>query len=130
MKIKISDQILRQFGLIVGIGFPIFIGWILPVITGHYFRGWTLYVGFVLIIFAIVKPNLLLQPYRLWIGLGNILGWINSRIILGIIFIIVLQPISIFMKLFGYDPLRKNKNNNISYREKKKNYKIDLNRIF
>ena len=130
MKIKISNRILRQFGFIVGIGFPLFIGWILPVITGHYFREWTLYIGLVLIILAIIKPSLLLKPYRFWIGLGNILGWINSRIILGIIFIFVLQPISIFMKVFGYDPLRIHKNKDKSYREEKNTYKIDLNKIF
>ena len=38
--------------------------------------------------------------------LGKALGWINSRIILGLVFIIVLQPIAFIMKSFGYDPLK------------------------
>ena len=64
--------------------------------------------------------------------LGLSLGWINSHIILGIVHIFVLIPIAFFMKIFGYDPLRSkqlefNKN---SYREVKRNTKIDLNRIF
>ena len=38
--------------------------------------------------------------------LGDYLGWINSRIILGIVFIVILNPIAFIMKLFKYDPLR------------------------
>ena len=37
--------------------------------------------------------------------IGLALGWINI-VILGIIFLFVLEPISLFMKLMGYDPLR------------------------
>ena len=65
--------------------------------------------------------------------LGFVLGWVNSRIILGIIFIFVLLPIALIMKLSGYDPLNKNKNKNFyekSFRENRKQNKIDLRRIF
>ena len=64
--------------------------------------------------------------------LGNILGLINSRLILGIIFFIVLVPISIVMRIFGYDPLKKKKitTNKNSFKEYKLGYKIDLTRIF
>ena len=63
-------------------------------------------------------------------GLGYILGFINSRLILGIVFIFMVQPISLIMKIFGYDPLRLKTNNQKSYRENKKNYKINLDNIF
>ena len=53
------------------------------------------------------------------------LGWLNSHIILGIVFIFILIPISFFMKIFNYDPLRKNIFKNKTYRESKKGYKID-----
>ena len=62
--------------------------------------------------------------------IGEILGWINSRIILGLVFVFVLQPIAILMRIFGYDPLRINKNGLTTYKEKRKNNKIDINRIF
>ena len=64
-------------------------------------------------------------------AIGLALGWINSRIILGLIFLLVLQPISLIMKIVGYDPLRKKrKGNELSYRESKKGYEVNLNRIF
>ena len=62
--------------------------------------------------------------------LGQILGWINIRLILGLVYIIVLQRIALFMRIFGYDPLRKNQNSNNSYGEDKKGSKVDLTRNF
>jgi hypothetical protein len=34
------------------------------------------------------------------------LGWINSRIILGVVFFVVVTPIGLIMRLFGKDLLR------------------------
>ncbi len=130
MKSYISQKKLREFGFLIGIGFPVFIGWLLPVFGGHLFRTWTLWIGLPILILGILKPNLLFFPYKGWMALGHILGWINSRIILGLIFLIVLQPIALGMRTFGYDPLKKNKPNQKTYREKKENHKIDLKRIF
>ena len=130
MKRSISLIQLRQFGLILGISFLIIIGWILPLIAGHQFRSWTLFITIPSIVIGILKPNLLLYPYKFWMVLGDKLGWINSHIILGLVFILVLLPISLIMKIFGYDPLRKKQSDKNSYREDKKNYKIDLTRIF
>ena len=62
--------------------------------------------------------------------IGFLLGWVNSRIILGIIFIFVLQPIAIFMKFFKYDPLQKQFLNKKSYKENTKENSIDLTKIF
>ena len=59
-----------------------------------------------------------------------ILGFINSRFILGLVIIFVLIPISFFMRMIGHDPLRIKKKNQLSYRELRKVEKIDLNRIF
>ena len=63
-------------------------------------------------------------------AIGHFLGKINSRIILGLVFILVVQPIAIIMKIFKYDPLRKKFEKKKSYREIKKYHKIDLTRIF
>ena len=129
-KSSISKKQLREFGFLIGIGFPIFIGWLIPAISGHLFKTWSLWVGIPSLLLGIIKPSLLFYPYKGWMILGLILGWINSRIILGLIFLLVLQPIALVMKIFGYDPLKKNKSNDISYKESKENHKVDLTRIF
>ena len=127
---NISKKKLGQFGIIIGIGIPLIIGYIFPLISGHVFRIWTLFIGIPLFIIGIIKPSFLLLPYKIWMEIGFILGWFNSRLILGIVYIIVLLPISLIMKCLGHDPLRNKKNNLNSYREIKKGYKIDINRIF
>lgn len=47
-------------------------------------------------------PKLL---YRYWIAFGHVLGWINTRIILGFTYYIIFLPIGIVMKLGGKDPM-------------------------
>ena len=126
----LSKRQLKEFGLLVGLGFPIVIGWIIPLFGGHSFRTWTLWVGCPLLVLGLLAPNTLFYPYKVWMKIGLALGWINSRIILGIIFLFVLEPISLFMKLIGYDPLRLKKGNRETYRENKKDHKIDLKKIF
>ena len=130
MKNKTSKKILREFGFLIGFAFPFLIGWLLPLLGGHSFRTWTLFIGIPSIIFAITKPSILLYPYRAWMKLGHILGWLNSRIILGLVFLIVLQPIALIMRIFGHDPLKTKKLAQNSYREIKTNYKVDLKKIF
>ena len=106
------------------------IGFIIPFLFGHSFRLWTLNVSFTSLFLAFVKPSILLYPYKIWMMLGHILGKINSYVILGIVFVIVLQPIAFIMKLFGYDPLREKLRRDISYRENTDSKKIDFTRIF
>tara|TARA_Y100000589_G_C26874303_1_gene515248 strand:- start:180 stop:575 length:396 start_codon:yes stop_codon:yes gene_type:complete len=129
-KSNISKKQLLEFGFLIGFGFPIIIGWIIPSISGHSFRYWSLWISFPLITLAIVKPTLLYYPYKAWMLLGLALGWINSRIILTAVYLLVLQPIALIMKIFGYDPLRKKKTNNSTYRERKDNHIVDFKRIF
>ena len=126
----ITQKQLREFGFLIGIGFPIIIGWIIPLISGNLFRIWSLWIGIPSLILGIIKPRLLIYPYKAWMIIGIALGWINSRIILGLIFLLVLQPIALIMKIFRYDPLKIRKSNEITYKENKKNHKVDLTRIF
>ena len=130
MKGSIAKKQLREFGFFIGFGFPIIIGWIIPAINGHVFSEWTLWIAAPSLMIGILKPRLLFYPYKGWMLLGLALGWINSRIILGLVFFLVLQPIALIMKFVGYDPLKIKKNNERSYRENKKDHKVDLTRIF
>ena len=126
----ISKKQLREFGLLIGFGFPLLIGWLIPALTGHGLREWTLWVGFIGLIIGLTSPRLLYYPYKFWMKLGLILGWFNSRIILCLVYMIVLLPISFVMRLIGYDPLRTKLKEVKTYRENCKNHKTDLTRIF
>ena len=130
MKETISKKQLREFGLLIGFGFPILIGWLLPLLLRHQFRIWTLWIGFLGLVIGLTAPRLLHYPYKGWMALGHVLGWINSHIILGLVFIFVLQPIAYIMRLTGYDPLKTKRKVEKTYREVRKDKDIDLKRIF
>ena len=117
METKLAKKDLKEFAFVLGFGLPLIVGWLIPIIFGHQFRIWTLWVGTIFLLIGIIKPTLLHYLYILWMKIGELLGLINSYLILGIVFIIVLLPISLFMKTTGYDPLRKKKKKLSSYRE-------------
>ena len=130
MEKSITKKQLVEFGFLIGFGFPIIIGFILPLIGGHEFRAWTLWIGLPSLILAISRPQLLLYPYKGWMAIGHILGWLNSRLIFGIVFLFFVQPIAYAMRLFGYDPLKKRRKGRVTYRDIRKDPHIDITRIF
>lgn len=125
-----SKKQLRNFGILIGLFFPIILGYVLPTFFGDEFKIWTLVIAIPSLFLSLISPNLLFYPYKYWIKIGDILGWVNSRLILGIIFIVILLPIAFFMQIFGYDPLKKKIKNVKTFKDYKKSQKIDLTRIF
>lgn len=43
--------------------------------------------------------------HKWWMTLAGVLGYVNSRIILGILYFFVVTPIGFVVRLSGYDPL-------------------------
>lgn len=121
---------LREFGYIFGIFIPIIFGVILPLIYGHSLRSLPLFFGLPFIFLGLFFPKKLNLIYIFWMKIGFILSWINSRLILFLIFIFVLLPISLIAKLFRYDPLKLRMNYLTSFREIRKESKLDFFRTF
>jgi hypothetical protein len=95
---------LRSFGLIVGGIFAAIALW--PVVVRSAApRWWALIVAGLLILPALVYPAALFWPHKGWMFLGHILGWINTRIILGLVFYAIVTPIGIFRRMLGKDPM-------------------------
>ena len=81
-------------------------------------------------VIGITSPQLLNYPFQCWILLGQALGFVNSKIIFGLIYILVLLPIAFVMRLTGYDPLQKKRKGEKTYRENRQLHKTDFTRIF
>lgn len=64
---------------------------------------------------TLVAPQLLSPLNRLWYGLGLLLGKIVSPVMLGIIFFVLITPISLITRLFGRDELKIKKRSVDSY---------------
>jgi len=62
-----------------------------------------------------VSPKLLESLNRAWYGLGLLLGQIISPITLGLIFFILITPVSLVTRAFGRDELKIKKRSSGSY---------------
>ena len=98
---------LRKFGLTTGIIFAVLFGVVLPWIWGGELHGWPLVVGGILCSLALIVPRSLSSFYKVWMSIALVLGWINSRIILGIIFVLMVTPMALVMRLMGKDPMQR-----------------------
>ena len=94
MKSKSDIKQLRSFGLMVG-GIFAAIGLWPAVFRGDDPRLWALVLASLLVIPALVLPMSLGPIYRGWMVVGYVLGWINTRAILGVIFYGLFTPIGI-----------------------------------
>ncbi|MBN4080615.1 hypothetical protein JYT31_03020, partial [Beggiatoa alba] len=54
---------------------------------------------------ALIYPLSLKPFYRLWMLFGAGMGWLNTRLILGLVFYFVFVPFGLVMKLLAKDPL-------------------------
>jgi hypothetical protein len=97
---------LRSFGLLVG-GIFAAIGLWPTVVRAQPPRLWVLVLAGLLLIPALVLPKSLRLVYRVWMTLGHILGWINTRIILGVVFYGLFTPMGLVMRLLRNDPMRR-----------------------
>jgi Saxitoxin biosynthesis operon protein SxtJ len=102
----IEPKQLRSFGLIVG-GIFAAIGLWPAVVHGEDVRLWVVALAGLLLIPALVRPRSLQAVYRVWMQFGEGLGWINSRIVLGVIFYGLFTPVGLIMRLRGKDPMRR-----------------------
>jgi len=97
---------LRNFGLIVGGVFGAIALW--PAIfRGGDIRTWCLALAALLIVPALIVPTALAPAHRAWMALASILGWVNTRIVLGVVFFVVITPIGLVMRLTGRDPMQR-----------------------
>jgi Kef-type K+ transport system membrane component KefB len=98
---------LRKFGLVTGTIFTILFGLLFPWIFGTTIPIWPWVLSATLIIWALIHPSSLSSVYNLWMKIGHVLGWVNTRIILVLIFYMLFFPIAIILKILGKDPLQK-----------------------
>jgi len=106
MQEGVSPKQLRNFAFLVGAVFVVLGLW--PFIfRGQPLRLWALIVAGLLVAPGVVWPTLLRPVYRVWMAVGHALGWVNTRIILAVIFYVLFTPAAIIMRLLGKDPMRR-----------------------
>ena len=97
----------REFGLIVG-------GVLLLLSVWWLYRGKfptlshvTLPLGGLLVLLGLVFPAALVWPNKAWMALAEVLSFVTTRIILAFVFFVIVTPIGVIKRLFGWDPLHR-----------------------
>lgn len=62
-------------------------------------------IGAVLLFCGLVQPSLLKYPSAAWWRFSRVLGYVNARIILTVLFWVLLVPLSLIWRVTGKDPL-------------------------
>ena len=110
-KIKISSN--KSFGIVFFLFF--FVISILPFFYNESIRLWSLIISLVFLVLGILKSNLLTPLNKIWFKFGILLGGVISPIVMGLIFFLLLTPISLVLKLFKKDILNLKINNSKTY---------------
>lgn len=119
--IKKDKNSLRKYGLIMALAFMI-ISSIFYVKHGAYLKP-TIIISLLFFVCALTAPQLLKNPYAVWMRFTYVLAWVNTRIILTLIFFLVFTPIGFIIRLLGKDLLDLKIKENVPTYWRKKNKK-------
>ena len=117
---------LRKFGIVTGLGFSILFGLFFPWLLDLALPTWPFIIGGVFVTAGLLIPTGLKSVYRGWMGVAIIVGWLNSQLLLTLVFLLVLTPIGMLRRVFGSDTLGRHFSSNaVSYRKPSENRKAD-----
>ena len=110
----------RNFGIVFFIVF-LLIG-LFPLIQNKEPRVWSLVISIIFLILGILNSKILTPLNNLWIKFGELLGKIIAPIVMGVVYFIILTPISLLVRIFGKDllGLKYSKNLNSYWIKRKK----------
>jgi hypothetical protein len=104
---SVTPKQLREFGLLFGGIFIALFGLLLPWLKSSTYPWWPWIIALITGGLALVAPMALNGFYKLWMKFGNVMGFINTRIIMFILFYLIVAPIGLLMSLLGKDPMRR-----------------------
>ena len=110
-KIKVSSN--KSFGIVFSIFFLLVSVYLLLNNDPIYY--WSIFVYFIFLVLGLMNSKILSPLNLLWFKFGILLGKIVSPVVMGLIFFLVVTPISIILKIFGKDVLNLKFNNNKTY---------------
>lgn len=102
-----DPRILRPFGLVLAAFLGVVVGGLLPALGLFGFQVWIWLASLALTITALAAPPLLSPVHWAWLKLGGALGWINTRVLLGLVFFAVIWPLGAVRRLWGPSAITK-----------------------
>jgi hypothetical protein len=112
---SLDEKELRKFGLMTGAIFialfAFFFPWVFDMTS---MPMWPWILAGLLWLPALFMPSVLRPVYTTWMRIGHVLGWVNTRIILGVLFYVMILPMGLIMRLFGKDPMTRKRDETVS----------------
>jgi hypothetical protein len=118
-KLDLDKKTLRNFGVTLGTVFLVISGLL-------FFRqknsgaACCLVVAGIFFVTGSISPVLLKPVYIGWMRFASILEWINTRIILLVLFYLIFTPIGLLMRLFRADLLERRSKAGTCWKKKEK----------
>lgn len=96
----------RKFGFTMAVAASLFT---LFALYRHHTRAATVLgvIALLFLLFALVAPKLLEPVEAAWMAFARVLGAINTRIIMGLLYVIFIVPLSLIFRLFGRDEMKR-----------------------
>jgi hypothetical protein len=98
---------LRNFGWVMAIGLGLIGGW-------AWYKGnvpaaqWLSGIAGLFLVCGLLLPVVLKPLFVVWMYLARVLGWVNTHLLLGLVFYTMFTLIGLGMRLFRHDPLDRN----------------------
>jgi hypothetical protein len=108
---------LRSFGLMFAVVLAVLFGLLipllrfgwsgLPLLKGNHNPAWPWWAAAVIAVLALVIPASLVWLYKPWMKFADLAQWVNSRIILWLLYYLIILPIGLLRHLLGKDSMQR-----------------------
>lgn len=111
LKTQLGKQELRKFGLMFALVLAVLFGLLIPLIRhGMVISNWPAWPWFgaiVIAAWAMLHPGSVRLLHTPWMKFATIAQWVNTRIIMLLLFYLVILPIGLLLRLFGKDSMQR-----------------------
>ena len=102
---------LRKFGLMFALVLAVLFGLLIPLIRYGIdlpaWPQWPWVIALVMVSWSLIHPGSLGVVHTPWMKFATVAQWVNTRIIMFIIFYLVIFPIGLLLRLFGKDAMHR-----------------------
>jgi hypothetical protein len=117
---------LKKFGITFAMVLAILFGLIIPLIRyGLNIGAWPLWpwmISLSVLLLALTVPAYLKHLHGPWMKFAVVAQWINTRIIMLLLFYVIIFPIGLILRLFGKDSMKR------KFETRTASYRIDSDR--
>ena len=110
----LTQSELRKFGWMMGAVIALIFGLLLPWIWSFDYPFWPWILAAVFAVAATAAPLLLAPVLKAWMAIAEPVGRFNTKLILVLMYVLIIVPLGLALRIFRSDPMRRAYNNEMS----------------